>query len=132
MDPAKTDISNKRILLVEDDDLIREMYKTHLSEAKFNVDAVGNGKQARAILATEHFDLILLDIMLPDSNGLEILKEINENSKTKDMPVVLLTNLGQEAVINEAYKLGAKGYMLKIAYNPDQMVEEVKKFLTND
>src|SRR5438270_7729597 len=122
-------LKDKRILLIEDDDLIRELYKTHVGSAGFSIDAFATGKECLEALDKNHYDLLLLDIMLPDTNGIDILKKVKANSKTKNIPVILLTNLGQDTVIDQASKLGAAGYLLKVAYNPDQVVEEVKRFL---
>ena len=73
--------------------------------------------------------LILLDIMLPKLNGLDLLRTIKTKPETKDIPVILLTNLGQESVIKEGFTLGAEGYLIKSAYTPSQIIEEVKNFL---
>ncbi len=75
-------------------------------------------------------ELVLLDIMLPDTNGIDILKKIKTNLLTKDIGVVMLTNLGQDSIQKEAQALGAKGYLIKLSFTPDQIVQEVKKFLT--
>src|SRR2546430_1517524 len=113
-------LKEKRLILIEDDDLIRELYKNHLAAAGFKIDTFSNGKDGLAAINKEKYDLLLLDIMLPDSNGLEILKEVKENPKTKSTQVVLLTNLGQDTIIDQAYQAGASGYLIKLAYNPDQ------------
>ena len=119
----------KKILLVEDDLLIREMYESELIRAGYKVTACYSGEDGIKVLQQDHFDLALLDIMLPGINGLEVLKQIKQNPQTKDTKVVLLTNLGQEAVIKTGFDLGAIGYLIKSAYNPDQIVAEVKNVL---
>jgi len=118
----------KKILLIEDDELIREMYEGELKKAGFEVSAVTTGEEGLKTLEQETFDLILLDIMLPGINGLEILKQLKQNPKMRNLKVVLLTNLGQETVIKQGFELGATGYLIKAAYNPDQIVQEVKNF----
>ena len=92
-------------------------------------DGFANGKEGLEAISKTQYNLLLLDIMLPDMNGLEILKQIKANPQTKDLPVLLLTNLGQDAVIKEGFQLGAEGYMIKAAYTPDQIVQEVKNIL---
>lgn len=119
----------KKILLIEDDELIREMYESELKKAGFEVTAFTKGEEGLKVLQQEQFDLILLDIMLPGINGLEILKQIKQNPQTKNLKVVLLTNLGQETIIKQGYALGATGYLIKAAYNPDQVIQEVKNFV---
>lgn len=120
---------DKKILLIEDDDFIREMYTTELTKNNFQIFACNNGEKGLALLKDNQFDLVLLDIMLPGVNGLEVLKQIRQNPKTEALKVVLLTNLGQEAVIKQGFECGAIGYLIKSAYNPDQIINEVKKFL---
>ncbi|MDP3733062.1 MAG: response regulator, partial [Candidatus Daviesbacteria bacterium] len=66
---------------------------------------------------------------LPDINGLQILQNIRQNPATKNIVVVLLTNLGQDAVIKQGFELGADGYLVKAAYTPDQIVQEVKNII---
>lgn len=120
---------NQKILLIEDEDYIRELYKRQLDLEGFSTDAFANGKDGLTALSQAHYDLILLDIMLPDINGLQILKQVKLNNSTKAIPVVLLTNLGQDVVIKEGFELGAEGYLIKASYTPAQIVAEVKNFL---
>jgi DNA-binding response OmpR family regulator len=122
-------MDQKKIVLIEDDEFIREMYETEIGAAGFKVSAFGTGKEGLAAIRSETFDLLLLDIMLPDTNGLDILKMIKADEKTKGLKVVLLTNLGQDSVMKEGFSLGADGYLVKVSYNPDQVVAEVKNFL---
>lgn len=119
----------KRILIVEDDDFIREMYEEELIRVGFEVAAAATGEEGLKILSQAQFDLALLDILLPGINGLEVLKQIKQNPQTQNLKVVLLTNLGQEATIKEGFQIGAIGYLIKAAYNPDQIVQEIKNFL---
>lgn len=121
----------QKILLVEDDNFIREMYEDELKRNGFEVAAYESGEEGLKALQQNQFDLVLLDIMLPGMNGLEVLKQIRTNPQNKDLKVVILTNLGQEAVIKEGFKMGAIGYLIKSAYNPDQIIQEVKKFIAS-
>lgn len=120
---------NKKILLIEDDDFIREMYASELTKNGFEVSAFPNGEKGLDVLRMGQFDLVLLDIMLPGISGLEILKQLKQDPKTKQLKVVLLTNLGHETVIKQGFELGAIGYLIKSAYNPDQIINEVKDFI---
>lgn len=119
----------KRILLIEDEDSIRDLYKRHLDEAGFSTDAIGNGKDGLQSAKQGQYDLLLLDIMLPDINGLDILKEVKQNEQTKNIPVILLTNLRQDEIIKEGFKLGAEGYLMKASFTPKQIVAEVQNIL---
>lgn len=125
MDPAA-----KRILLVEDEDFIRELYVRQLTKAGFLVKSAPDGQTGLEMLKTEAFDLLLLDIMLPGINGLQLLREFKTHNPTSPMITILLTNLGQEAVIKEGFELGAQAYLIKASYTPDQVVTEVKNALS--
>lgn len=120
---------NKKLLLVEDEEYIRDLYKRQLDLAGLMTDAFGLGNEGLAAAEKNPYDLILLDIMLPDINGLQILQKIKQNPLSKNTPVVLLTNLGQDAVIKQGFELGADGYLVKAAYTPDQIVQEIKNIM---
>ena len=130
MDPQTHGSSNKKILLVEDEDFIRELYTRQLTKAGFLVKSVADGQAGLALLKTEQFDLMLLDIMLPGMNGLQVLREFKTQNPNAPMRTILLTNLGQEAVIKEGFELGAQAYLIKASYTPDQVVNEVKNALS--
>lgn len=119
----------KKILLVEDEDFIRELYVRQLTKAGFEVKSTADGQSGLAALKAEQFDLLLLDIMLPGMNGLQLLREFKTQYPNSPMITILLTNLGQEAVIKEGFELGAQAYLIKASYTPDQVVSEVKNAL---
>lgn len=121
--------SSKTILLVEDEDFIRELYVRQLNKAGFAVKSAPDGQTGLQMLKNEQFDLLLLDIMLPGINGLQVLREFKTNYPNSHMITILLTNLGQEAVIKEGFELGAQAYLIKASYTPDQIVTEVKNAL---
>lgn len=118
-----------KVLLVEDEEFIRDLFKRQLDLSGFTTDAFGTGQEGLTALTRNAYDLALLDIMLPDINGLQILQNIRQNANTKNLVVVLLTNLGQDAVIKQGFELGADGYLVKAAYTPDQIVQEVKNIM---
>lgn len=118
-----------KVLLVEDEEFIRDLFKRQLDLSGFTTDAFSTGNDGIAALDKNAYDLVLLDIMLPDINGLQILQTIRSKPETKNVAVVLLTNLGQDAVIKQGFELGADGYLVKAAYTPDQIVQEVKNIM---
>jgi DNA-binding response OmpR family regulator len=119
----------QKILLVEDEDMIRELYTRQLTKAGFYIKAVATGEDGIKALEAEQFDIALLDIMLPGINGLQVLREFKVKNPHSPMIVVMLTNLGQESVIKEGFDLGANAYLIKTSYTPDQIVQEVKNAL---
>lgn len=120
---------SKKILLVEDEDFIRDLYARQLAKAGFEVKQAVDGQSGLDMLKAESFDLLLLDIMLPGMNGLQLLRTFKTQNPNSQMVTILLTNLGQEAVIKEGFELGAQAYLIKASYTPDQVVNEVKHAL---
>lgn len=122
--------TQKKILLVEDEDFIRDLYVRQLTKAGFQVKSAADGQTGINLLNSEPFDLLLLDIMLPGMNGLQVLREFKTQKPNSPMITILLTNLGQEAVIKEGFELGAQAYLIKASYTPDQVVNEVRNALS--
>ncbi len=120
---------NKTILLVEDEEEIRIVYAEVLRDAGYKVIEAADGEVGLKRSLENGWDMFLLDIMLPGEDGLHILKSVKENIRLKFKPVVLLTNLGNESIINEAFKLGADGYLIKSQITPDRIVTEVDGYL---
>lgn len=118
------------ILIIEDEYFISDLYKKILEEAGFEVITAVDGDQGLQ-KARLNPDLILLDIMLPGLNGLELLQKLKSEETIKNIPVILITNLGQANIIKEAFDLGAQGYLLKVRLKPQDLVEQVKAFLAN-
>ena len=119
----------QKILIIEDDFFVRDLYNRELIREGFTVSTAEDGAEGLLKVVEEKPDIILLDIMLPKMSGLDVLKTLKEKEETKNIPVVLLTNLGQDNIIRKGFTLGAVGYLIKAAYTPTQIIEEVKKFL---
>ena len=121
---------NKKILIVEDDQFLREFYQELLIAEGYFVDMAPDGEVALKKIWEKEFDLILLDIMLPKKDGVQILRELKTRPpKSPQVPIVVLTNLGQDTIIKECFDLGAEGYLIKSALNPDQVLTEIKSYL---
>lgn len=121
----------KKILIIEDEAFIADIYARELLKAGFEVKIAKDGLTGMQFLQSETFDLLLLDIMLPGMHGLELLRQWRLKFSNSTMPVLLLTNLGQDEVIKEAFALGAQGYLIKASYTPQQVVTEVENTLKN-
>lgn len=120
----------KKILLVEDEQFIRDLYTRELTKSGFQVTSAQDGQSGLDQLKQQAFEVLLLDIMLPGMNGLQLLREFKTQNPTSTMITILLTNLGQEAVIKEGFELGAQAYLIKASYTPEQVVNEVKSILS--
>lgn len=120
---------NKKVLVVDDEPPVREIYNKEFTTNGFSVVLAEDGEEGLLKAGKESPDLILLDVMLPKMSGIDVLKALKQNPLTKNIPVLLLTNLGEETIIKEGFELGADGYLLKVSYTPAQVVEECRKFL---
>lgn len=118
-----------KILLVEDDVFLVEIYAAKFTEAGFFLLAAENGEKGFEIAQKEKPDLIVLDILLPKMDGFELLKKMKKNRETKEIPVLLLTNLSQAADVAEGLKLGAKEYLVKAHFTPAEVLQKVKMLL---
>jgi len=119
----------KSILLVEDDSFLIDIYTTKLKEAGFSIEVATEGEEGLRKLAEKKFNLLVLDIVLPQIDGWEILKKIKEKLGLKDLKVIILSNLGQKSEVEKGLKLGATKYLIKAHYTPSEVVEEIKKCL---
>ncbi len=124
------DNQQKKILIVEDDQFLREFYQELLQGEQYLVEVAADGEVGLAKLREGGYSLVMLDIMLPKKDGLQILRELKaQPSSNKNDSIVILTNLGQDAIIKECFNLGADGYLIKSALNPDQVLTEVRSYL---
>ena len=123
-------MEGEKIILIEDDVFIHALYTETLKSAVYNVVSALDG-QAGLELIKKNTDakLILLDIMLPKLNGIDVLREIKKDPTTKNMSVIILTNLSDDAIIKDALKLGANAYLVKVDYTPQQVIEMVNQYI---
>lgn len=122
----------KRVLIVEDDKILVEMYKEKLKLEGFLVSTALDGKKAMPKIK-KGADLILLDILMPGLNGFEVLKRIQANESAKKIPVIVLTNIGSDSFDkdkNLALSLGATDYMIKALNTPDSVVKKINSILS--
>lgn len=114
-----------RVLLIEDEVELVEMYQMKFQEEGYEVLVANNGLDGLEIAKKENPDCILLDIMLPTMDGFAVLKEIKESAKTKKIPVILLSNLGQDIDKEKGKALGAVDYLVKADFTPAQVADKV-------
>ncbi|OGY23861.1 MAG: hypothetical protein A2Y57_01070 [Candidatus Woykebacteria bacterium RBG_13_40_7b] len=124
-----TEETKQKILIIEDDFFIRELYEREFRNSGYAVFIASDGAEGLLKIEEEMPDIVLLDLMLPKLNGLDLLKTVKEKEELKKVPIVILTNVGQEPAIKRGFELGAAGYMVKSAYTPQQVVNEVKTYL---
>lgn len=118
-----------KILLVEDDPFLIDIYKTKLEESGFSVEVADDGLKAINKAQEGEFDLIILDIVLPQIDGWEILRKIKSEEKTKNAKVVILSNLGQKEEVEKGLNLGATRYLIKANFTPSELIEKIQETL---
>lgn len=117
-------------MLVEDDPFLVDIYSQKLKRAGFGVDVETDGSKVLKAIEEKKPDLLMLDIVLPEMDGWEILRKLGEDPKFSDLKVMVFSNLGQKAEVEKGLKLGALKYLIKADYTPSEVVGEVKKLLT--
>lgn len=117
------------ILLIEDDIFLVDILEKKLIQARFKVFRALDGDQARTILAKERIDAILLDIILPGTNGLILLKEFKADQRTKSIPVIIISNLGQKEEMQRGLEAGALHYIIKAHATPGEIVAKIKEII---
>ena len=122
----------RKVLIIEDDIALYNMYSTELSLRGYEVLNVSDGSKAFEEVKKAKPDLILLDVMLPQRNGLDILGDLKSTEETKDIRVVMLTNYGTDENISKAVELGAEDYILKYNIVQSELSSKVNAILGDE
>ena len=118
-----------KVLIVDDDAFLSGIYATKLDIEGFEVVAARDGEEGVKAAMKEMPDLILMDVLMPKLDGFEALKKIKEDPVTKNIPVIMLTNLGQKEDVEKGLQLGAVDYLIKAHFVPAEAVDKIKKVL---
>ncbi|MFA5022086.1 MAG: response regulator [Patescibacteria group bacterium] len=121
-----------KILVVEDESFLLDLYHTKLEQEGYDVAKAGNGQEGISLAQTELPDLILLDILMPNVDGYEMLRQLKSNPKTKNISVIIFSNLSQKEEIEKGLKLGASDYIVKTSLTPSQLANKVKEYFKNN
>ena len=119
----------KKILIIEDEKTLRFLMVQALVDAGFEVEEAIDGEQGLQKIKENKPDLILLDLLLPGINGYEVLSKINRDSDLESIPIIILSNLGQEEEIKKGMGLGAVDYMIKAHFTLEEIIVRIKKIL---
>ncbi len=117
----------KKILLIEDEEIIIDLLKRKLEKEGYEIDMAYNGEEGLEKMKKSKPDLILLDIIMPKLGGLELMEKKNQDPELKDIPVIIISNSGQPIELERAKKLGANDWLIKTEFDPQEVVEKVKK-----
>ncbi len=121
----------KTILFIEDESALQKTFGDILGKESYDMISALDGEIGLKLAKSKKPDLILLDLVLPKVHGFEVLKELKSDPGTKDIPIIVLTNLEAIEDVNKAIELGAKTYLVKTQYNLEEVVEKVKKAIEN-
>ena len=121
----------KRILLVEDEDLLIEVLEKRLLKEGYEVVIARDGEEGLSKMREmdPKPDLILLDIIMPKKDGYEVMEEMKKDEVLKNIPVMVISNSGQPVELDKAKELGAKDWIIKTDFNPDEVVVKVKRLI---
>lgn len=119
----------KKILLVEDDTLLSSILAGSFRDAGYEVQCAYDGDSAVARAIERHFDLMLLDILLPGKDGFEVLSAVKSLDATKDIPVLVISNLSDPGTIDRMKAGGAAGFIVKAHTTPPEVLQEVQKII---
>lgn len=124
-----TEQTKKKILVVEDEEILLTALREELEGGGYSTEGAVDGVEGLGKVKSYKPDLILLDLLMPKMDGMEMLQKLKENSETRDLPVVILTNLSDYEKISEALSLGAMDYLVKANYKLEDLLDKVKTVL---
>lgn len=117
---------NKKIIIAEDEPILIEMYKLYFERAGYEVLKADNGRECIDFVKKEKPDIILLDILMPKLDGWEVLKQLKTDPETKQIPILVFSNLGQTQEVQKGLDLGADDYVVKSNVTPKELLEKVE------
>jgi len=125
-------MQNKKILIVEDDSVLREVLAEKLTQHGYDTSVAEDGEVGMIKIQNEKPDLILLDILMPKKNGMEVLEELHVDDDLKNIPVIVISNSGQPVEVQRARELGAREFLIKAVFDPKEVLEKVQKILKQE
>jgi len=126
---AAKDVTGYKVLVVEDDKFLRELIGQKLTKENFQVIEAIDGEEGLKKIELERPHIILLDLIMPGIDGFEVLRRVKQIPDLSDIPVVILSNLGQRDDVEKGIKLGAKDFLIKAHFTPKEIIEKIKKIL---
>lgn len=115
-----------KVAIIEDDTFLAGMYEQKFRLEQMNPIMAYDGEAGLELVRAQKPDIVLLDIMMPKMDGWEVLQVLRSDQATKDIPVIMLTNLGQKEDVDLALKYGANDYLIKAHFNPQEVIDRVR------
>ncbi len=116
-----------KILVVEDDKFLREMISRKLEKERYEVVQAVDGEKGETKIKEEKPDIILLDLVLPGIDGFELLERVKKDPDLKEIPVIILSNLGQKSEVEKGLELGAVDFLIKAHFTPAEIVKKIRE-----
>jgi len=117
----------KKILLVEDEEIMIDLLKKKLTREGYDISIARDGEEGLRKMQEEKPDLVLLDIIMPKKGGFEVMEEMQKDEELRKIPVIIISNSGQPVELDRAKRLGAKDWLIKTEFDPQEVVDKVKK-----
>jgi CheY-like chemotaxis protein len=117
----------KKILIIEDEEILLELLEKKLTQEGYQVRIAKDGIEGLEKVEQEIPDVILLDIVMPRMGGFEVMEMLHKNEKFSKIPIIIISNSGQPVEIDLAQKLGAKDWLIKTDFDPQEVIEKVIK-----
>ena len=117
----------KKILLIEDEEILLNLLQRKLTQENYEVLIARDGQEGLEVMEKELPDLVLLDIIMPKKGGFEVMEEMGKIPKLKNIPVIIVSNSGQPVELDRARNLGAKDWLIKTEFDPQEVIDKVVK-----
>jgi CheY-like chemotaxis protein len=119
----------KKILIIEDEDIMRNLLDKKLQAAGYQISTAKDGQEGFDLLKKEGFDLVLSDIIMPKMGGFEVMEKMNLDPVLKNIPIIVVSNSGQPVELDQAKRFGAKDWLVKTEFDPQEVIVKIKKLL---
>lgn len=119
----------KKILFIEDEELILELLQKKLSDEGYEVSIARDGVEGLKVMREVNPDLVLLDIIMPKMGGFEVMEEMNKDPELKKIPIIIISNSGQPVELDRAKKLGVRDWLIKTEFDPQEVIDKVRRQL---
>lgn len=116
----------KKILIIEDEEVMSSLLRRKLSQEGYTVEIARDGEEGLEKMKKEKPDLILLDIIMPKKGGFEVMEEMEKDKNLRTIPIIVISNSGQPVELDKAKELGAKDWLIKTEFDPQEVIEKVK------
>jgi two-component system alkaline phosphatase synthesis response regulator PhoP len=119
----------KKILIIEDEEVLLDLLQKKLTQEGYQIEVAKDGQVGLAKIREDKPDLILLDIVMPKMGGFEVMEELNKDEQLRGIPIIIISNSGQPVELSRAKELGVRDWLVKTDFDPQEVVDKVKKQL---